>query len=137
MTSTTRYRQAAITYLIYGIIYFSGAAYITAIGMTRRGFEGIGGYIFFGIALMFLIAFPILIWRENKWFTRILSIVIGYRIFELFRIVFGDSDKMVPVPGGAEISMQVGAGIFLVVALVTMGMLIRAGWQKDIEALKH
>ena len=130
MKSTERYRQAAITYLIYGILYLGGATYIAAIGMTRRGFDGPAGYAFFAVGLLFVILFPILIWRGNIWLTRILSILIGYRVFESFRIVLGDSDKMVPLPWGGEISMQAGTGVFLTVALVTMGMLIRAGWSK-------
>ena len=62
-----KYNQAAIGYVIYGVIYLAGAIYLGRIG------QGPGGTVWWyliGAAMAF--GFPYLIWKRLKWVTRIL-----------------------------------------------------------------
>lgn len=121
-----KYHQAAIAYLIYGVIYLIGAVYIARAGLSQRT-----GFIYFIIGGLFVIIFPVLIWRGYTWFTRFLVVFMLYRLYEVGKIVLRDSDKMVPLPWGGEVSMQAGAAVFWVVAAVTCFMLARAGFSRE------
>ena len=123
-----KYQQAAITYFVYGIIYLAGAIYIANAGLTTKTAGPSGGLVYFVMGGLFVLVIPVLIWKGFKWFTRILALFIVYRIYELIRIIINDSGKMVPLPGGSEISLQTGGIIFAIVAAVTCFMLVRAGW---------
>ncbi len=121
-----KYHQAAIAYLIYGLIYLGGAVYIAGAGLSRRS-----GLIYFIIGGLFVAIFPVLIWRGYVWFTRFLAIFMFYRLYELGKIVLRDSDKMVPLPWGGEVSMQAGAAVFWMVAAAACFMLARAGFSRE------
>lgn len=122
-TRTQRYHQAAITYLIYGLIYLSGAVYLAETDVVARS-----GLVWFLVGLVFVLVLPPLIWKEFKWVTRILAVLVFVRVAGLVRVIASHAGETVPLPGGPVLSMQYGAAAFLVVAVVTGAMLIRAGW---------
>ena len=127
-TSHQKYQQAAITYFIYGIIYLIGAIYIAQAGLTEKTAGPYGGFFYFALGGLFVIVIPVLIWKGFKWFTRILALFMIYRIYGLITVILKDDGKLVPLPGGMEISFQTGGIIFVIAAAVTCLMLIRAGW---------
>ena len=58
-------------YLLYGVVYLAGA--IARLSPERQvSINGIPWWVFYALGVLVLIAFPILIWRGYKWFTRIL-----------------------------------------------------------------
>lgn len=125
MTSTSdRYRQAAVAYLIYGIVYLTGAVYLASMDVVARS-----GWVWFLVGVLFILVLPPLIWYEYKWVTRVLAILIGVRVVGLGRTIVTGTSEPVPMPGGWELPMQYGALVFLVVAALTGFMLARAGWR--------
>ncbi len=123
-----KYRQAAIAYFIYGLIYLAGAIYVTQVGVAERARE-VGAVGWFLLGGLFVIAFPWLIFKGFKWFTRALVLLLLIRIGGLMKVIAGPAGgKPVPMPGGWEMPMAVGAAIFLLVTAATCYMLARAAW---------
>lgn len=118
-----RYRQAAVTYLIYGLIYLGGAVYLAAVDAVARS-----GWAWFAVGAAFILVLPPLIWFQYKWVTRILAILVGVRILGLVRTTVALENEAVRLPWGGDLRMRYGALVFLVVAIATVVMLVRAGW---------
>jgi len=129
-TREQKYHQAAITYLIYGLIYLSGAIYLSVIDMVARS-----GWAWFFIGAIFLLVLPPLIWKKFKWVTRILAVLVFVRVAGLARLIITDKGETVPLPGGTSLPMVYGAAAFLIVAALTGGMLVRAGWSGAQEGV--
>lgn len=123
-TQKQKYHQAALTYLLYGLIYLSGALYLAAMDVVARS-----GWVWFAVGAVFILVLPPLIWFEYKWITRILAVLVGVRVVGLGRTIFFEDGALVPLPWGGDLPMRYGAVGFLVVAVVTVFMLARAGWQ--------
>jgi hypothetical protein len=120
-----QYRQAAIGYLVYGVIYLAGAIYLGRIG---RGPDGTVGWYLIGTAMAF--GFPYLIWKQFKWVTRILAVLLLVRIIGLVRIAVRADAEAVPLPWGGEIAMSHGAMVFMLIAVLACVLLARAGWPR-------
>lgn len=114
-----------MTYLVYGLVYLAGAVYIAEVGLSERAASGL---VWFLIGALFVLVFPVLIWKGYKWFTRILAVLVLVRIIGLVRILFDDAGEVVPMPWGTGLPMAYGAAVFLLIAAVTCFMLARAGW---------
>ncbi len=125
---TEKYRQAAITYFVYGLIYLIGAIIIAQSGISSKTARPDSGLIYFITGGLFVILIPLAIWKGFKWFTRIIAIFIVYRLYEIGRLVFRDGDKLVPVTDTFAITYFQGGIVFLVIAAFTGYMLARAGW---------
>ena len=124
-----KYHQAAIGYLVYGVIYLAGAIYLGRIG------QGPGGTVWWyviGAAMAF--GFPYLIWKQFTWVTRILAVLVLVRVVGLVRIAVRAGTEPVPVPWGGEITMSHGAIVFMLIAIATCILLVRAGWQRSPAA---
>jgi len=133
----TKFRQAAVTYLVYGLVYLAGATYLTAIGLGARGAERPGGawLVIFTLVLgtLFVVVFPWLIARGGRhrgylWFTRVLAAFLVLRAAGVARVAWAPTVASVPLPGGGGISMALGAAVFALIALFTAYMVARAGW---------
>lgn len=72
--------------------------------------------------------FPILIWMELKWVTRILAFLVALRVLGLIRIITDGGDAAVELPWGGDLRLTYGAIAFLIVAAIECYLLIRAGW---------
>ena len=123
-----KYHQAAVTYLVYGLIYWSGGFYLIEAGISQQS-----GVAWFIIGGLFILLFPPLIWNGGrskilKWFTRLLAVFLVVRLIGLFRVILNDDGVMVPVPWGGEVALVYGAIVFMLVAAVACWMLARAGW---------
>jgi hypothetical protein len=120
-----KYTQAAVGYLVYGLIYLAGAVYLGRIG---RGPGGSVWWYVIGAAMAF--GFPYLIWKRFKWVTRVLAVLVFVRVIGLVRVARAESDP-IPLPWGGEIATPQGALVFMLVAVLTCFLLARAGWQRD------
>ena len=123
-----KYRQAAVTYLIYGLIYWGGGLYLIEMGISQQS-----GTAWFIIGALFILIFPPLIWNGArskilKWFTRLLAVFLVVRLIGLLRVIFNDEGAMAPLPLGGEVPLVYGAVAFMLVAAVACWMLARAGW---------
>ena len=123
-----KYRQAAVTYLIYGLIYWGGGLYLIEMDISEQS-----GTAWFIIGALFILIFPPLIWNGArskilKWFVRLLAVFLVVRLIGLLRIIITDDGSAAPLPWGGEVPLVYGAIAFLLVAAVACGMLARAGW---------
>ena len=129
-TRDEKFRQAAWAYFIYGVVYWAGGLYLYVRGVAPgRG----GGWFILGA--LFVIVFPFLIARGSRgwgylWFSRILTLLVAFRAFGVGRVMLRPSMPTVPLPGGGEIPMGLGAGIFFLITLISMTMLARAAWSR-------
>ena len=121
-----KYGQAAIGYLVYGVIYLAGAVYLGRIG---KGPEGTVLWYLIGAAMAF--GFPYLIWKRFKWMTRVLAVLVLVRVIGLIRIAARAESDPVPLPWGGEIATSHGAMVFILIAVLTSMLLARAGWQRS------
>jgi len=120
-----KYTQAAIGYLVYGVIYLAGAIYLGRIG---RGPDATVWWYVIGAAIA--LGFPYLIWKRFKWMTRILAVLVLVRVVGLIRVAVRADAAPVPLPWGGEIATSHGAIVFMLIAVTTGVLLARAGWQR-------
>src|SRR4029434_7093405 len=95
--SARKYDQAAIGYLVYGVIYLAGAIYLGRIG---RGPDGTVWWYVIGLGVV--VRFPYLIWQQYKWMTRILAVLVLVRVGGLIRIAVRAGAPPVPLPWGGD-----------------------------------
>ena len=124
-----KYNQAAVGYLVYGVIYLAGAIYLGRIG---KGPDGTLCWYFIGAAMA--LGFPYLIWKRFKWVTRILAVLVLFRVVGLVRIAIRAGTAPVPLPWGGQIATAHGAIVFMLIAVTTCILLARAGWQRSPAA---
>ena len=106
-----KYQQAAVFYFGYGALYL---AKVTALGMRSdwnlHGYPPILAWVLLPVGLGITVAFPYLIWRQIRWFTIALAILVFVRTVYLFTQ-----------------DLQFFLGPFIVAA-ATAWMLARAAW---------
>ena len=127
-TRQEKFRQAALSYLIYGCLYLGGAIYVAVTGIVGRAMTTRSSVIWFGVGAILVVLFPWFISKGYVWFTRLLVFLVLLRAVGVSRVVIKPTIPAVPLPGGIEISMRAGAFIFLLVTLGTSYMLARAAW---------
>lgn len=120
---TQKYRQAAVGYFVYGLIYLAGAVYLSSQEQAPQE-----GLIWFAFGAMMVIIIPVVIWKEFKWITRILALLVAVRVLGVLRLISAGEGDPVVVPWGGEMSIQMGAVLFFIVAAAECYLLIRAGW---------
>ena len=127
-----RYRQAAWTYVAYGVVYWLGGLALAQSGLGPRGMER-GRWAWFIIGALFVLMFPWLlmrVWRWRRGFASLLAVLVAYRALEVARIAWRSSGETIAV-AGLTVSMSVGAWAFCLLALVTALMLARAAWSRQ------
>ncbi len=109
---TRKYQQAAIVYFGYGVLYLARVVALgERSGWNLHGYSPLYAWILLPLGLAITIGFPILIWRQIRWFTMALAIVVFIRAVYLF----------------IQANVDFFLGPFLVAA-VTAWMLARAAW---------
>lgn len=144
-----RFRQAAIAYLVYGVLYMAGAIYLASQGIGTRGMRVGGGIGWFIVGALLTVLVPVLLYRPWElhfflrdsarrvcFFTRevfgvILTLLVAFRAFGVGRVALNPTIPTVPLPGGGEISMALGAWVFFLITLGTMVMLARASFHRE------
>jgi len=138
-TREERFRQAAWTYLGYGVVYWLGGLVLARSGLGPRGMER-GGLAWFVVGALFVVVFPWLLARERRWvdhwvlsrrdFARILTVLVALRAVEVARIAWAPRRETVSVLGLA-VPMSVGAWAFVLITGVTALVLARAAWGRE------
>jgi hypothetical protein len=133
-----RYRQAAWTYVAYGVVYWLGGLALAQSGLGPRGMER-GGAAWFVVGALFIVLFPWLLVRERGWFdrwvlsrrdlARILTLLVAVRALEVARLARAPRAETVAVLG-LDVPMRAGAWAFCLLTVVTAAMLARAAWSR-------
>jgi hypothetical protein len=90
-----RYRQAAWTYVAYGVVYWLGGLALAQSGLGPRGMER-GRWAWFIIGALFVLMFPWLlmrVWRWRRGFAGLLAVLVAYRALEVARIAWRSSGR--------------------------------------------
>lgn len=127
-TRQEKFRQAALSYLVYGCLYLAGAIYIAARGVAGRAMAARSAFVWFAIGALLVIVVPWLINKGYLWFTRLLVLLVIFRAIGVARVMIRPTMAAVPLPGGIEFPMSAGAFFFLLLTLGTGYMLARAAW---------
>jgi hypothetical protein len=138
-TRDERFRQAAWTYVVYGVVYWLGGLVLASAGLGPRGMER-GGAAWFVVGALFVLVIPWLLVRERGWFARwvlsrrdfarILTLLVVLRAVEVGRIAWR-SRALTVAALGDEVPMRVGAGAFCLLTIVTAVMIARAAWSRE------
>jgi hypothetical membrane protein len=138
MSEEGRYRQAAWTYVAYGVVYWLGGLALAQSGLGPRGMER-GGAAWFVVGALFVVVFPWLLVRARGWFdrwilsrrdfARVLTLLVALRAIEVARIAWMPRTETVSVLGVA-VPTALGAWVFCALTVVTAVMLARAAWSR-------
>jgi hypothetical protein len=139
MGREARYRQAAWTYVGYGVVYWLGGLALASGGLGPRGMVR-GGMAWFVVGALLVVVFPWLLLRERGWFhrwvlsrrdfARVLTLLVAFRAIEVARIARAPRAETVSVLG-LDVSMRAGAWTFCLLTVVTAVLLARAAWSRD------
>jgi hypothetical protein len=134
-----RYRQAAWTYVAYGIVYWLGGLALATAGLGPRGMER-GRTAWFIVGALFVVVIPWLLLRERGWFNRwilsrrdfarVLTLLVALRAIEVARIGWTPRAQTVSV-FGLDVPMRLGAWAFCLLTIATAVMLARAAWSRE------
>lgn len=113
-----KFRQAAIVYLHYAILYEAGAYVLLQRGLfpAARGPEWV--WFVIGAAIAAIVV-ALLWWWQNVWLARVIWALVAFRLPTLVEGAFFGSDLAVP-----QLLYAAGA----LVILVNMWALARAAW---------
>jgi hypothetical protein len=138
-TRDEKFRQAAWTYVGYGVVYWLGGLALAIHGLGPRGMER-GGGAWFVVGALFVAVVPWLLIKERAWFARwilsrrdfarVLTLLVGIRAIEVARIAWAPRAGTVSVLG-LNVPVRVGAGAFCLLTLATAVMLARAAWTRE------
>ena len=133
-----KFRQAAWTYVAYGVVYWLGGLALATAGLGPRGMQR-GGTAWFIVGALFVVVIPWLLLRERRWFdrwilsrrdfARVLTVLVALRAVEVARIAWTPRADAVSVLG-VDVSMRAGAWGFCLLTVVTALVLARAAWSR-------
>ena len=119
-----RYRVAALSYLLYGIVYFLGAA-LRMTPERQVHFHGLPWWSFFLGGAVLLGVIPYFIWHGRKWLTRIIAFGPAAKCLVLVRREFLTAQSDAPID-----SFNV---VFALIAFLAAFLLFRAGFSRKAE----
>ena len=141
--SAGRFRDAARAYLVYGVVYWVGAAYAAyhGIGVRAEGRIDWRGMLWVILGLVFVIAIPYLLRRRRPWFerwilsrrdfARIISLSMAWRAVEVGTRALRPQSASVPAPWGGEVSFRLAYTVFFVVTVAALFFVARAAWSEE------
>ncbi|MBI3825180.1 MAG: hypothetical protein HY294_04215 [Candidatus Rokubacteria bacterium] len=141
MDIDARFRTAAWTYFVYGVLYWSVALYLQLTVLPVRG----GLLFWFGVGAAVAVGVPWLLARRRpgfeRWvlsrrdFARLLTVLVAARALIVASIaVHGPLSMRMPSMGAGVPASQGGAWIMAAAAAITAGVLARAAWSRDERA---
>ena len=133
------FRAAAWAYLVYGIVYLVGGLYLISQGigvMGDRTADATGStMLYWGLlGSIPLVLIPWLLWFpwsmlggfvSRRAFAWVVAFLLAIRVYKVSEVALRGGAS-VAAPWGGEISFQFGAIVFLVVALIALGFVLRA-----------
>jgi hypothetical protein len=133
------FRAAAWAYLVYGIVYLVGGLYLVSQGVGVMGARTADatGYtlLYWGLlGAIPLVMIPWLLSRpwsmlggvvSRRTFAWVVAVLLAIRVYKVSEVALRGGAS-VRAPWGGEISFQFGAIMFLVVALIALGFVLRA-----------
>jgi len=138
-----RFRAAAKAYLVYGVVYWIGAAYAAfhGIGVRAEGRIDWRGVTWVLVGLVLVVVIPYLLRRRRTWFerwilsrrdfARIISLSMAWRALEVGVRALRPQSASLPAPWGGEVSFRPAYIVFFVVTVVALAFVARAAWSEE------
>jgi hypothetical protein len=133
-----RFRTAARGYLVYGVVYWIGGAWLW-LHDVGRGSPASVAWILLGAVLVVLV--PYLLRRRRRAFeryvlsrrdfARIVALLLAVRVLAVGRVVFRAGSATVAAPWGGVVSYRIGGAVFIVVTLTALVLVARAAWAEE------
>jgi hypothetical protein len=135
-----RYHAAARAYLVYGVIYWLGGAWLW-LHDVGRGSPWSVVWILVGAALVVLVPHLLRSRRPGfeRWvlsrrdFARLVSLFMCFRVLAVLRVVIREHSAVVAAPWGGLVSYRAGGIVFLVVTVIALALVARAAWAADAQ----
>jgi hypothetical protein len=137
-TADARFGVAARGYLVYGIVYWLGGAWLWLHDVGRGPLASVV-WIALGAVLVLLV--PYLLRRRRAWFerwvlsrrdfARVLALFMVFRVLAVLRIVLRVETAVVAAPWGGVVSYRVGGIAFVLVTLTALALIARAAWTDE------
>ena len=138
-----RFRLAARAYLVYGVIYWLGGFYLALQGVGVRGDRTMQpGVAWIVLGLVLVVAIPYLLARRRAWFerwilsrrdfARVLAAFMAVRAWHVLKVALRPETASVPAPWGGEITVRLGAIVFMIVTVAALLALARAAWAEEV-----
>jgi len=139
--SDDRYRLAAWSYFVYGLVYEAVAIYIQLYVFPLRG----SLLLWFGVGALLMVGIPWVLMRRRPWFegwvvsrrdlARVLALLLFVRFLVLARIaVRGPDPGRMPSFGSGAPSSPLGAAVMASIAIATCVIVARAAWSREETA---
>lgn len=136
--SARKFRQAAWTYLAYGVVYWVTALYLQLTVLPVRG----PLLLWFGAGALIAVGVPWILAAPRPWFerwvltrrdfARILALLVAVRAVFVARLALAGAESMrMPSFGGGVPPNAAAAWLMAAIAAATAVMLARAGWQRE------
>lgn len=135
-----RFRTAARGYLVYGIVYWLGGAWLWLHDVGRGSIFSLV-WIALGAVLVWLV--PYLLRRRRQWFerwilsrrdfARLLTVFMFLRVLAVLRVVLRPDGAVVAAPWGGVVTYRAGGAVFLVVTVIALVLVARAAWAREAE----
>lgn len=133
-----KFKRAAWTYLVYGVIYWLTALYLQLTVFPARG----PFTVWFGLGALLAMGVPWLLFERRPWFerwvvsrrdlARILAALVALRAVTVARIAVREPEAIrMPSMGGGVPPNRAGAWMMAIVAVITAIMLARAAWADE------
>ncbi len=140
---TDRFRLAARAYLVYGIVYWIGGAYLATQGVGVRGERVMQwGVVWIVLGLGFVVLIPYLLAQRRAWFerwllsrrdfARVLTALMAFRAFKVLEVALRPATATVAAPWGGEVTFRTGAIVFFVVTVAALLLIGRAAWAEEV-----
>ena len=136
------FRLAARAYLVYGVVYWLGGAYLATQGVGVRGGRVMqAGVVWVLLGLVLVLLIPYLLARPRAWFerwilsrrdfARVLAAFMAVRAWHVAQVALRQETASVPAPWGGEITFRLGAIVFMIVTVAALVLIARAAWAKE------
>ena len=133
------FRAAAWAYLVYGVVYLVGGLYLISQGigvMGERTADATGStMLYWGLlGSIPLVIIPWLLWFpwsmlggfvSRRAFAWLVAVLLAIRVYKVSEVALRGGAS-VAAPWGGELTFQFGAIVFLAVALIALGFVLRA-----------
>jgi hypothetical protein len=141
MSARDPFRAAAGAYLVYGVVYWIGGAYLALHGVGVRGSAATAGRSWIVLGAVFVFLVPYLLGRRRAWFerwilsrrdfARILVVLMAFRAWKVGHVALRPETATVAAPWGGVITFRLGAIVFFLVTVAALAMIARAAWRSE------
>jgi hypothetical protein len=135
-----RFRTAARGYLVYGLVYWLGGAWLWLHDVGRGSVFSV---VWIALGAVLVVLVPYLLRQRRPWFerwilsrrdfARLVAVFMFFRVLAVLRVVLRPDSAVAPAPWGGFITYRTGGAVFLLVTVIALVLVARAAWASDAE----